>query len=175
MGALKNINKKLLIIENFLPNLEYFLENIQKINLYDNDTFNSLFNTNQKWPGLRSDDLLNENKFLFFLILQNLNKVCFLDKYSIQIYVHLRKSEDVFKDWIHKDVEDYAFLIYLNKTNLKSGTYLYNEGEIISDVKYVQNRFVIYSGSYDHMGYGYYGDTANNGRLTLNGFIKIIQ
>ena len=91
------------------------------------------------------------------------------------MYVHLRKLEDNDKDWIHKDPEDFAFLIYLNETNLKSGTYLYDEGGMISDIKYIQNRFFIYSGSYDHMGYGHFGNNAKNGRLTLNGFIKIMK
>ena len=103
--------------------------------------------------------------------------MCFLKKYSIDIYLHLRKKEDSLKDWIHKDIEcDYAFLIYLNNTNLNSGTYLYDEeNNIIVDAKYVQNRFVIYNGSYNHMGYGHFGESPENGRLTINGFLKVIE
>ena len=76
---------------------------------------------------------------------------------------------------MHKDEADYAFLIYLNETNLKSGTYLYDENHnVIADIKYVQNRFVIYSGSYNHMGYGHFGNSKENGRLTLNGFLNVV-
>ena len=171
MGTL---NKQTLIIEEFLPNLSHYLKDIYNIPLYNQEEFNNKFNLKQTWPGKRSSSLNLENKFLFFLILQNLEKVSFLKKYSLDIFLHLRREEDFLKDWIHKDTSDYAFLIYLNPTNLNSGTYIYDENNnIISDVKYVQNRFVIYNGSYNHMGYGHYGNSPENGRLTINGFLDI--
>ena len=164
------------MIDNFLPNLENFIQDIYKINLFDQDTFNKKYNCNDLWPGLRSGSLFLENKFLFFLILQNLNKVQFLKKYVLNLYIHLRRKQDFFKDWIHKDPDDYAFLIYLNETNLNSGTYLYDENNnMVSDIKYVKNRFVIYNGSYNHMGYGHFGDSSENGRLTINGFLRTIE
>jgi hypothetical protein len=176
MGTLKTKEKKLLIIENFLPNLGHYLSEIYKIILYNNEEFNKKFNVTDNWPGKRSESLNASNKFLFFLILQNLEKVHFLKRYNLDIFLHLRRKEDLFKDWIHKDTDDYAFLIYLNKTNLNSGTYLYDENNnVISDIKYVQNRFVIYNSSYNHMGYGHFGDSSENGRLTLNGFLNIID
>jgi hypothetical protein len=168
MGIIKTVDKKFLILENFLTDLKHYLPEIYKIPLFENKG---------NWPGKRSNYLFNENKFLFFLILQNLNKVCFLKKYSLEIFLHLRRKEDSLKDWIHKDIEyDYAFLIYLNDTNLNSGTYLYDEeNNMIVDAKYVQNRFVIYNGSYNHMGYGHFGEYPENGRLTINGFLKVIE
>ena len=90
------------------------------------------------------------------------------------MFIHLRRKEDIDKDWIHKDNDDYAFLIYLNNTNLDSGTYLYDDANNVStDIKYVQNRFVMYNGLYSHMGYGHFGNDTNNGRLTLNGFLNL--
>jgi len=176
MGTLKKIEKKLMIIENFLPNLEKFIQDIYKINLFENKKFNEKFNSNDSWPGLRSGSLFLENKFLFCLILQNLNKVCFLKKYNLDMYIHLRRQEDAIKDWTHTDSNDFAFLIYLNNTNLSSGTYLYNDKEeVISDIKYVHNRFVIYSGSYKHKGYGHFGQSSEDGRLTVNGFLNIVE
>ena len=173
MGTLKTQEKKIFVIENFLPNLNYYLSDIYKIPLYNNEEYNKKFKK-ENWPGMRSGSLYIENKFLFFLILENLYKVFFLKNYFLNLYLHLRKQEDGLKDWIHKDEDDYSFLIYLNNTNLNSGTNLYDEdNNIISDIKYVQNRFVIYNSSYNHMGYGHFGDSPVNGRLTLNGFIKV--
>jgi hypothetical protein len=174
MGSLKELKKQSLVIEEFLPNLQYYLTEIYNIPMYEQEEHNKKFNTKSNFPGKRSNSLFLENKFLFFLILQNLKKVSFLKKYSVNIFLHLRRNEDFFKDWIHKDNDDYAFLIYLNETNLNSGTYLYDENNnIISDFKYVQNRFVIYNGDYNHMGYGHFGNLPENGRLTINGFLKI--
>jgi len=176
MGTLKKIEKKYMVIENFLPNLEKFIQDIHKINLLEQDKYNEKYNAKDTWSGLRSGDLFIENKFLFFLILQNLNKVCFLKKYGLKMCLHLRRQEDVMKDWIHIDPDDFAFLIYLNNTNLSSGTYLYDdEGNVISDIKYVHNRFVIYSGSYKHMGYGHFGKSSDEGRLTINGFLNVVE
>ena len=167
--------KKLLMIDNFLPYLTEYLLEIYKIPLYEPEEYKRV-NINTNWPGKRSFSLFSENKFLYFLILQNLHKVSFLKKYTLDLFLHLRREQDYSKDWIHTDNDDYAFLIYLNKTNLNSGTYLYDENKnIISDIKYVQNRFVIYSGSYNHMGYGHFGDCPENGRLTFNGFLNLIK
>jgi hypothetical protein len=169
------IEKKLLMIDDFLPHLKEYLSEIYKIPLYNNEEYNEKFKK-ENWPGMRSGPLNIENKFLFFLILQNLDKVCFLKRYVLDSRLHLRKEQDLLKDWVHKDPEDYAFLIYLNETNLNSGTYLCDENNnIISDIKYVQNRFVIYNGSYNHKGYGHFGNSPENGRLTINGFINVIE
>jgi len=177
MGIIKNEEKKLLIIDNFLPYLKEYLFEIYKTPLYEPEEYKKIENYAGNWPGKRSLSLFTKNKFLFFLILQNLYKVPFLKKYALDIFLHLRREQDSLKDWIHKDIEDdYAFLIYLNETNLNSGTYLYDENNnITSDIKYVQNRFVIYNGSYNHMGYGHFGNSPENGRLTLNGFLRVIE
>jgi hypothetical protein len=172
MGTLNKKEKRILIIENFLPNLNHYLEEIHKITTYELKDYNDKFKLNETWPGKRSEQLKICSPFLFHLILQNLNKIDFLKKYSIKLFVHLRRNSDFFDDWIHVDKDDYAFLIYLNKDNLNSGTYIYNEKEeIVADVKYVQNRFVLYNGSYLHKGYGHFGSNEGDGRLTINGFI----
>ena len=114
---------------------------IYKIPLYEPEEYKRV-NINTNWPGKRSFSLFSENKFLYFLILQNLHKVSFLKKYTLDLFLHLRREQDYSKDWIHTDNDDYAFLIYLNKTNLNSGTYLYDENKnIISDIKYNQQKF----------------------------------
>ena len=94
--------------------------------------------------------------------------------YNISAQLHLRLNIDNEKDWIHKDDEYiYSILIYLSDTNLKSGTYLYDENEnIINDIKFVKNRLIMFSSQYKHKGYGYYGTNIDDGRLTLNIFVK---
>lgn len=168
------VDRKILVIENFLPNLDRYLEEIYKIDLYHEEEYNKKFNCKQKWPGERSNLLNLESPFLFFLILQNLNKVDFIKKFSLELFLHFRGKEFLNKDWIHTDSYcDYSFLIYLNKDNFDSGTYIYdNNKKMIADIKYVQNRFVIFSADYNHMGYGHFGENKKEGRLTINGFLK---
>jgi hypothetical protein len=169
------INKKIIIIEDFLPNLNFFLNNIYEINTYNLEEFNKKFNLTQNWPGERSDTLDKCSPFLFYLIIQNLNKIEFLKNFTLKIYLHLRTEIDLSKDWIHKDeAEDYAFLIYLNKDNFNAGTYIYNDKqELVADIKYVQNRLVMYNANYFHAAYGCYGSDEKNGRLAITGFVKV--
>ena len=89
-------------------------------------------------------------------------------------FIHLRREEDNEKDFIHQDFFNFSSLIYLSKTNLNSGTYLYDkEKNIINDFKFVKNRLIMYSSEYFHMGYGHHGTDIDNGRLTLNSFITL--
>ena len=94
--------------------------------------------------------------------------------WHINTYVHLRLDKDKDQDWIHTDQDsDFAALIYLSKSNLNSGTKLFDENNnVINDIKFVQNRFVMYSARYKHVGYGHHGKNIDDGRLTLNLFIK---
>jgi hypothetical protein len=95
--------------------------------------------------------------------------------WNINTFLHLRLDKDKDKDWIHVDeTEDFAALIYLSETNLNSGTKIYDQNEnIINDIKFVKNRFVMYSAKYKHMGYGHHGKNINDGRLTFNLFMKV--
>tara|TARA_R100001129_G_scaffold140356_1_gene101465 strand:+ start:677 stop:1186 length:510 start_codon:yes stop_codon:yes gene_type:complete len=164
--------------ENFFTNLDYILPELYKIKLYTKDEFNKKFDK-QQWPGLRSEPLTDYHPILTSYILDNLKKIPIFSntKFRLSMYLHLRLPEDDPKDWIHKDEgEDFAGLIYLNKTNLSSGTLIYDdEKNIINDMKYVKNRFICYNGSYNHKGYGYFGDSVKNGRLTLNLFMKKVK
>ena len=164
--------------ENFFTNLDYILPELYKIKLYTKDEFNKKLDK-QQWPGLRSEPLPDYHPILTSYILDNLKNLPIFSntKFRLGMYLHLRLPEDDPKDWIHKDEgEDFAGLIYLNKTNLSSGTLIYDdEKNIINDMKYVKNRFICYNGSYNHKGYGYFGDSVKNGRLTLNLFMKKVK
>jgi len=165
--------------EEFLNGLDYILPEIQKIPLYSNKQFNEKFFIDKKmyqnWPGCRSEELSRSNKFFALHFTYLLNNLAILKNvsYDMEMYIHLRTKEDEYKDWIHTDDNNnLAGLLYLNPTNLESGTQFYTPNkEMVNDIKYVQNRLILYSGLYNHKGYGYYGSNPSDGRLTLNMFI----
>mgnify|MGYP003114970824 CR=1 FL=1 len=162
-------------IENFFPRLDFILPEIKKIKLYTQKEFNEHEGTSDTWPGYRSLCLTKNNVFLFELINNLIFSKGMIDhgNYYIMTFLHLRLKEHDAQDWIHKDNSLFSALIYLSETNLNSGTYIYNEDEnIVNDIKFVKNRFVMFSGNYKHKGYGHYGDSVQNGRLTLNLFIN---
>lgn len=167
--------------DQFFPNLPFMLPHLNNISLYNCKEFQE-FEPGVSWPGFRSKELSKESPFLFELVMCHLRalNLPFLSRsLRVSLYLHLRTPKE--KDWIHVDNvqnnksggADYAGLIYLNNTNYKSGTKIFSDtcDEPINDFKYVQNRLIMYSGSYRHMGYGYFGNNFNNGRTTLNLFI----
>jgi hypothetical protein len=169
---------KLIQQDNFFPNLNLILPEVKKIKLYNLEQFHKLHHGKGNWPGYRSLPINQTNPSLYLYInhLMREKKLIPKGKYSISTFLHLRLKEDDKKDWIHKDDDDFAGLIYLSNSNPHSGTYLYDENKnIINDIKFVQNRFVMYDGSYNHMGYGHHGSSIKDGRLTLNLFIKRIS
>jgi len=169
---------KLIQEENFFPNLNLILPEIKKIKLYCSEEFKKLENENANWPGFRSRRLAITNPIFHEYILSLIDKKNLLEKgvWDIASYLHIRLKSDNQKDWIHKDNVDYAALIYISDTNLNSGTYLYNNNKnLINDIKFVSNRFIMYDGDYNHMGYGHHGSSIEDGRLTINLFIKKIK
>lgn len=161
--------------DNFFPDLNLILSEIKKIKLYNLEDFNKLSHQKGNWPGYRSLCINETNPALYLYInhLMSEKKLIPEGRYLISTFLHLRLKEDDKKDWIHKDDDNYAALIYLSNSNKDSGTYLYDENKnIINDIKFVKNRFVLYDASYNHMGYGHHGSSIEDGRLTLNLFIK---
>tara|TARA_R100000278_G_scaffold6700_2_gene9252 strand:+ start:901 stop:1413 length:513 start_codon:yes stop_codon:yes gene_type:complete len=163
-------------LENFFPRLEFLIPEIRKFKFLNQDEWNKEYGANCSWPGLRTKNLISENVFLY----EYINTLIFMNykifepgNYLIETFFHLRFKEDDTKDWIHKDPEDYAGLIYLSDTNLNSGTRFYDEKEnVINDIKFIKNRGIFYSGDYLHKGYGHFGSNVQDGRLTLNIFIS---
>lgn len=169
--------------DNFFNNFNHILKELKDIPIYNLNDWNKTFHPNDdhsklcKWPGFRSGDLRYERPHLvqeFVFRLQENKYFKDLEYIDLLIYTHLRPYNKIDQDWIHTDKNVLlAGLVYLNDTNLNSGTYLFNKSdEIINDVKYVQNRLIVYDGRYRHVGYGHYGNNIDNGRLTLNFFIE---
>ena len=164
-------------LENFFYNLDYILPELYKIKLYSKEEYDKEFpNNGQLWPGYRSADLTVSNPILTSFVFTQLEKIKILQNKNlkIHIYLHLRTEKDEKDEFIHTDDDFYKYggLVYLNDTNLNSGTKIYEDkDQMINDIKYVKNRLIIFNGSYRHKGYGYFGNNSNNGRLTLNLFI----
>ena len=161
--------------DNFFPRLDFILPEIKKIKLYTKEEMMALTNIpGESWPGTRSKPLTAENIFLHeymcHLIFQK--KLIEGGLWEIKSHLHLRLEKDDSSDWIHKDLADLSVLIYLSKTNLNSGTYLYDENNnIVNDIKFVQNRIVVFPGEFNHKGYGHHGKDIYDGRLTFNLFL----
>ena len=168
--------------EHFFSDIDLILPEIKKIKLYNQEEHNLITKQNSTWPGYRSMPLIKTNPILW----QYVNELLFNKKiiakggWKIFSCIHLRLKKNKIEDWIHKDEADGQYdstcLIYLSDTNLESGTRLYDDNKnLINDIKFVKNRAIIFSGNYNHMGYGHYGDSIDNGRLTLNIFLKKIK
>lgn len=174
MNYLKHI-----IIDNFFDNFHLIENEFKKIPLYNLKDFNKKFKDQQNWPGSRSNYLNESSPFLF-----NLFNKEFIIKFDdffknmniiVRSHIHLRLASDNVKDWIHRDSDQYIYtcLVYLSQTNVNSGTYLYSENnDIISDIKFIQNRAILFDARYLHSAYGHHGVSVDDGRLTLNTFYR---
>ena len=162
---------KLLIVDKFFEDMQFLnvVNEIKKLRFYELKEFNFKFKDSQSWPGKRTEILPKVNLSLSKKITDQfiLKTKSFLEPgdMDIQMYAHIRNKKDGKKDWIHwdADISTYTGLIYLSKSNIKSGTYFYNtKKEIISDVKFVQNRCLIFDSRYLHKAYGHH-----DGRLNI--------
>lgn len=180
---------KFMVVENFFDNFSQIEDEFKKIPRYDYkehpDIKPKLKEIDEKrkennqgyfWPGHRSEDLKKTNKFLTALFLNeygNKFKNFFDEKLGFAIYTHLRLADTNEVDFKHKDTPDstYSLLVYLSKTNLDSGTVLYDDfGQEVVDIKFVQNRAVIFDSRYTHLAKNNHGKNEDDGRLTLNVF-----
>ena len=165
--------------DNFFPNINEILPQIKKTKLYNLEDFRNVTGRRGvQWPGLRSLSLDLANPILheYVKLLIHHKKLLEPGLWEIASFIHMKLEDDNTKDWIHSDDNDFAALIYLSDTNLNSGTHLFdNDDNIINDIKFVKNRFVAYSGSIRHVGYGHHGNSIENGRLSINLFINKVK
>ena len=163
------------IVENFLDDLPLIEQNIKKIKLYNVEDFNKEFNTQQTWPGFRSNFLVKENIFLQALFLKEFrSKINYQGNFTLDLHIHLRLAGDQGKDFIHTDFpKRYSCIIYLND-NTDSGTNFYasNSDTLLVSVKSIKNRCVFFESRIRHGSILNYGNDINDGRLTINGFIE---
>ena len=169
-----------IVIDNFFDNFQLLEQQFKKIPLFSLDKHTEL-PKGTKWPGKRSTSLLESNPFLWQLIVKEImgksqNQRLIYDTWTMIANLHLRLKEDNEKDWIHTDPDDLTMIVFLAKTNLNSGLSLYNKDkQETTSIKFVQNRAVIFDGRNLHKSSLNYGDSIENGRLTLNCFINFIK
>ena len=136
-------------------------------------------NAEKVWyPGVRTR-LLNEvSPLLDAVIVRQLDNIStpFTTKaYNYYQKAHLRLEKDNEGEFIHTDNADWAYLIYMSKTNLESGTKFYTDDEKETDfVRFVQNRLVLFDCNIKHMAFKNHGKDINDGRLTINGICDYV-
>ena len=157
--------------DNFFPDLEKVRSDAFSIPLLECDEYNQQFNRSEDWPGRRSDILSDAHPNLNDHIHQLIHRLPMFQGLHFNCMVHYRGEGT--EDWVHMDNEPLAGIIYINPTNYNSGTRIYDTNQqMVTDIKYVQNRLVMYSGGYLHSGYGHFGSTHTQGRTTINLFLK---
>ena len=189
---------RVMVVDNFFENFNIIQDEFKKIPRFTADKhpeLSGISKEQQYWPGERSEDLKFSNKFLTGLFIKEFQDKFsgfFPERYDFKLYTHLRLEEDNVKDFIHRDSPDahYSMLVYLSQTNFNSGTKLYEpffekkgveqsdepgsaphtEENMTNDIKFVQNRALMFDSFFPHRSIGCYGDNEDNGRLTLNIF-----
>ena len=169
-----------IVIENFFDNFVNLENSFKKIPLLKYDKYPEKYKStvNEVWPGQRSLPLQVEYSFLTQLVIKEVMQKSdshnlIYKPWSINASINLRLDNDNDRDFIHSDPADLTMILFLAKTNLNSGLNLY---DIVSDetahIKYVQNRAVIFNSRTLHKSHLNFGNNIDNGRLTLNAFIK---
>ena len=189
---------RVMVVDNFFNNFDIIKDEFKKIPRFPAKEHPELVGVGkdqQYWPGTRSEDLKSSNRFMTGLFVYEFSTKFpnfFNERYDFKLYTHLRLDSDDSKDFIHRDSPDahYSMLIYLSETNLNSGTKLYEpyfkkdgvvqsdepgsaphtEANMINEIKFVQNRALIFTSFLPHKGFGHHGTNEDNGRLTLNIF-----
>jgi hypothetical protein len=160
--------------DNLFSNIQMVRAASLRVPLYTCAEYNQQFAREEDWPGQRSDLLSESAPELNDVIHRAVNSIPFFQQLKFHTFVHFRGADA--EDWIHQDHEPLAGIIYINPTNVESGTRIYNQQQqIITDCKYVQNRLVMYSGGHLHQGYGHFGSDPIKGRTTINLFLDESQ
>ena len=142
------------VIDNFLP--EDLFESVHDevkgcklISLDEHKNFEKLGERGIDYPGVRSVPLRDTNRILDSFLIKHIEgySLPFTNKPFMYVqHAHLRVEKDNETDYIHIDGGmHFAWLLYLSKTNLESGTKFYTDDEKeTSFVRFIQNRFVIF-------------------------------
>jgi len=131
-----------------------------------------------EYPGIRSQVFYKHKPLLDEAIIRQLDSTPtpFTAKaYNYYQYAHLRLEKDNEDDFIHTDNADWAYLIFMSKTNLESGTKFYTDDEKETNfVRFVQNRVVIFNSNIRHRAFNNHGKDMDDGRLTICGVCDYI-
>ena len=175
-----NRYRNTVVIDNFFDNFGLIEQAFKNIPLYSFDEYNKIDKRPDyiEWPGKRSFEMVGVNPFLWQLTNKEIQQKSQVEQlrlgnFRMSVNVHLRLEEDDSKDFIHRDIDDTTMIVFLSKTNLNSGLCIYDEEkQVTHDIKFIQNRAVIFDGRQYHKSKLNYGDSIDNGRLTLNCFMN---
>ena len=168
------------ILDNFFtPDVLTIVgDEIKKLEFFDKDSYPHKQNLTANYPGKRTDNLTQAHPLLDSYILRHIERsgAPFVGGNWVQNqYAYLRLEEDNAFEYRHTDPYDWAYLIYLSDTNFNSGTRFYESMEEgkqdeVANVRFVQNRLVMFHSDYPHRSWGNHGKNLEDGRLTINGF-----
>ena len=188
----------LIVIDNFFTpgELNLVTEEVKKLEFYDTLSHPESESAEEipNYPGIRTDKLRKVHPLLNSFIIRKIERsgATFGQRpWTQNQYAHLRLEKDNAGEYIHQDLDDWAYLIYLSETNLDSGTKMYesvksapfikmssfSEKDKSKDkehtlVKFVQNRIVMFDSLIPHMAWNNHGNDMSDGRLTINGFCQ---
>ena len=165
------------VIDNFLPDdiFQAVHDEVKRCKLTPLQKTKETRERDVTYPGVTSLPFRDDNKILDRFLLSHIeayNLPWTKTPYMYEQHAHLRLETDNEGDYIHTDSGmNFAWLLYLSKTNLKSGTKFYTDDEKETDfVRFIQNRFVIFDANINHMAFNNHGKDLNDGRLTVVGF-----
>lgn len=176
------IFKDYTVIDNALENPFDLVNQANSINYFTNEN-NSFENFNLSvqnkpsgiWRGYRSEQLDILVPELFYdTTNQIVKKILGIENFQYVVSSYLHRGDDSIdtKDLWHVDKNVlFAFVLYLNPNPPeKSGTLLKINGEIVP-IENRFNRLLVYNSSIEHKVENFFGDTFENSRLTLTGFV----
>lgn len=165
-----------IIIDNFFPHLYGIVDELKNREHFDKSHHPE--DNAGNWPGKRSLNYAESDPILTHLFLTLAENA--LPKWeSFSLYTHWRFASDANSDWVHYDGGLCTGLVYLSNTNLNSGTQFWSDdpnhnknAQVILDVPFVQNRFVLFFGNPAHCSKMNYGTNEDDGRFTMNLFMR---
>ena len=181
---------KTIVIDDFFKDYDRMLELAYKQKYYKREEHPEQREREAKWPGFRTDWLRKTDEGLYWSIVYQIQDHFDIQNniptqfahvfrkrdYQINAYYHYKTEATEKDDGVHVDAGDYSLIVYMGPTNLKSGTVIVDDYDNpITDVKFVSNRAIMFDSQYRHKGYGAFGDSLQNGRLTLNAMLEFID
>ena len=163
---------KYIIIDNFFPHLPPVLEQLKARDHWTSSEHPERPSVGN-WPGKRSLNYIVSDPILTSLFINCVGQFFPQSFSEITLYTHWRFGSS--EDWVHVDQNICTGLVYLSETNMDSGTLFFDKkpedgGQVILDVPFVQNRFVLFYGDPYHCSKGNYGESESNERFTMNFF-----
>ena len=184
--------KDFIVVEDVFDNVDEILQMAYLQNYAPRETHYQNAKGRSNFQGIRSKHLadigLNHelyhkvNKAIFDKIFQQAFPeehvpVQFGYEYETSCYFHVLREQDQYNDnWLHKDNNCIlAGVVYLNRNPQENtGTIVYKNGkEVIVPNEF--NKLVLYSPTFLHSAQRGFGQTAQDGRLTLTFFINAFR